>query len=251
MVAQQRAVADAAVFDDTLGFGPDAVSIRTPVGTDDPGQRAVGPDTGPTLVGIDQGFRDRGERTVAVGAAVAVGGGRVIDRARATVPVGMPYVPGLLSYREAPAVLSVLDALDATPDLLVIDGSGRIHFRQAGLATHVGVVRGVPAVGVAKSLLCGTPRRSLPDDGLPAGARVGIAADGDVTAPDGTVIGYALQSKQFDGDRHVNPLFVSPGHRVTAATAADLVARTSAGYKLPEPTRLADRHAASAPDRDA
>jgi deoxyribonuclease V len=96
---------------------------------------------------------------------------------------------------------------------------------------------------VAKSLLCGEPRESLAEP-LAAGERVAIEADGDVSAPEGTVIGYAVQTRQYDSpNRHVNPVYVSPGHRVSAETAADLVLACTAGYKLPEPTRLADRAA--------
>ena len=149
----------------------------------------------------------------------------------------------MLSFREGEAILAALAALDSDPDVLLVDGSGRIHFREAGLATHVGVTVDVPAVGVAKSLLCGRPRDSLADP-LPAGRRVAIAADDDVTAPDGTVIGSAVQTRQYDsGNRHINPLYVSPGHRVSAETAADWTLATAAGYKLPEPTRLADSYA--------
>jgi deoxyribonuclease V len=101
-----------------------------------------------------------------------------------------------------------------------------------------------PSVGVAKSLLCGTPRESVAG-GLPAGERVAVEADGSVESCEaGTVIGYAVQTRQYDSpNRHVNPLYVSPGHRVSAGTAVDLVARCRAGYKLPEPTRLADAYA--------
>jgi deoxyribonuclease V len=170
-------------------------------------------------------------------------GGEVVERVHAVEPVGIPYIPGLLSFREGVPVLAALAHLEADPDVVLVDGSGRIHFREAGLATHVGVTVDVPAIGVAKSLLCGRPREPLVDP-LPAGARVAIEADGDLTAPDGTVVGYALQSRQYDsGNRHINPLYVSPGHRVSAATAADVVARCVGDYKLPEPTRLADAHA--------
>jgi deoxyribonuclease V len=100
----------------------------------------------------------------------------------------------------------------------------------------------VPAVGVAKNLLCGTPEGAV--DGLAEGVRVPVHADGDVTARDGEVVGYALQSRQYDsGARSINPLWVSPGHRVAAGTAADVVLATTAGYKLPEPTRRADAYA--------
>jgi deoxyribonuclease V len=152
----------------------------------------------------------------------------------------VPYVPGLLAFREGGPALDALARLSVDPDLLVVDGSGRVHPRQAGLATHLGVVLDCPAVGVAKSLLCGT----LDDDpaGRPVGWRTPVRADDGVDAPDGTVLGYAHQSRQFDSGV-VNPLYVSPGHRTTAGTATDLVAACGGDYKLPEPTRLADAHA--------
>lgn len=217
MEARQRAVREAAAYDDSL------------------------PAESPGLVaGVDQAFSDE----AVVSAVVLRRDGEVVERAVGREPVETPYVPGLLSYREGPATVAALRSLDRDPDLLVFDGSGRIHFRGAGIATHIGVLFDTPAVGVAKSLLCGTPRRSL-DDPLPAGARVAIEADGDVSAPDGTVIGHAYQSRQYPNParRHVNPLYVSPGHRVGAETAVDLVGARCDGYKLPEPTRLADQYA--------
>jgi deoxyribonuclease V len=105
----------------------------------------------------------------------------------------------------------------------------------------MGVVLDVPSVGVAKSLLCGEPAE--PVDGRPEGWRTPIRADGDVTAPEGTTIGYAFQSRQYENSRAINPLYVSPGHRVSAETAVDLVAALGGDYKLPEPTRRADAYA--------
>ncbi|MEF8976991.1 MAG: endonuclease V, partial [Halapricum sp.] len=184
----------------------------------------------------------------AVSAAVALRDGDVIEEATAVAETEIPYVPGLLSFREGNAILTALDALSMTPDLIVVDGSGRIHFRQAGLATHIGVTLDLPTVGVAKNLLCGTPREPIPDR-LPEGSRIAIEADADVTAPEGTVIGYAFQSRQYgSGSTSINPLYVSPGHRISAETAVDLVERTCGGYKLPEPTRLADALADGAKD---
>ncbi|MFW6448997.1 MAG: endonuclease V, partial [Halobacteriota archaeon] len=127
-------------------------------------------------------------------------------------------------------------------DAVLIDGNGRLHPRQAGLATHVGVVLDCPTVGVAKSLLCGRPEG--PIDGLDAGESVPILADEAVEAPPGSTLGAAVQTRQFEGSsRHVNPVFVSPGHRVGPATAVELVLAACDGYKLPEPLRLADRYA--------
>ncbi|PSP87288.1 endonuclease V [Halobacteriales archaeon QS_4_66_20] len=196
-------------------------------------------DSRPLVAGVDQGFHGDD----ATSAIVVMRDGTVVERVHATERAEIPYIPGLLSFREGGAILSAFEHLECNPDVVLVDGSGRIHFREAGLATHIGVTLDVPTVGVAKSLLCGRPRQPI-EQGLPEGTRVAIEADGDVTAPAGTVIGYAVQTRQYDSpDRHVNPLYVSPGHRVGAETAADLVARYATEYKLPEPVRLADRYA--------
>ena len=237
METLQREIAAAALFVDDLDCDPAAVCAGSTPGGTDTGQTHLGDP--PLVAGVDQAFRDE----EAVSAVVVLRGGEVVERASAAVPVEIPYIPGLLSFREGGAILAALSRLDSDPDVLFVDGSGRIHFREAGLATHVGVAVDVPTVGVAKNLLCGRPRESLSEP-LPEGRRVAIEADADVTAPEGTVVGYAVQTRQYDsGNRHVNPLYVSPGHRVSAETAADLVAACCAGYKLPEPTRLADSYA--------
>jgi deoxyribonuclease V len=222
MEALQHEIAGTAVFADDLDADP----------------ARVGTHSGPPVAGVDQAFRER-EVEEAVSAAVLVRGEHVLERASAVREAAIPYIPGLLSFREGAAVIAALRELEGEPAVALVDGSGRIHFREAGLATHVGVALETPTVGVAKSLLCGEPRRSV--EGLEAGERVAIEADGDMTAPEGTVVGYAVQTRQFDSpNRHVNPLYVSSGHRVSAETAADLVLACTAGYKLPEPTRLAD-----------
>jgi len=232
----QRDIAAAATFADD--FGGRATEADGQFGD-------LTPDRRPLVAGVDQGFAD--DR--ATSAIVVMRDGEVVERVHATGRTDIPYVPGLLSFREGGAILSAFANLECDPDVVLVDGSGRIHFREAGLATHVGVTLDIPTVGVAKSLLCGRPRESV-DGGLPAGSRVPIEADGDVTAADGTVVGYAVQTRQYDSpDRHINPLYVSPGHRVGATTAADLVARYATGYKLPDPVRLADRYADDVIDR--
>lgn len=201
----------------------------------------VDPLDSQTLVaGVDQGFSDG----TATSAIVVTRGGNVVERVHARVETEIPYIPGLLSFREGGAILAAFEELETEPDIVLFDGSGRIHFREAGLATHIGVMLDVPAIGVAKGLLCGRPSKSLADP-LSEGTRVPIEAGEEVTAPEGTVIGYAFQSRQYDSEnRHINPLYVSPGHRVSATTSTDIVADCCAGYKLPEPTRLADSYAA-------
>jgi len=247
MEALQRDIADTAVFEDDIDFDPRRVRTgtqQTRLGDGyDAGEARPDADAcdAPTVVGIDQAFLE--ER--AVSAVVATRAGEVVERAHAVTPLEIPYVPGLLAFREGEPILAALSALaDAGvgPDLLVVDGSGRIHFRQAGIATHVGVLLDVPAVGVAKNLLCGTPARSV--ENLPEGERVPIEADDAMDAPAGTVVGHALQSRQYDSrSQSINPLYVSPGHRLGAETATGIVERCCDGYKLPEPTRLADAHA--------
>ncbi|WP_435118306.1 endonuclease V [Halolamina sp. C58] len=237
MEALQREIADAATFADELPFDPDTVGVDGPVEADRTGNERLGSSDAPVIVGVDQAFLD--ER--AVSAIVAIQDGAVIERAHAVTPLSIPYIPGLLAFREGGPILAAFEALDVDPDLAVFDGSGRIHFRQAGIATHVGVALDLPSVGVAKNLLCGAPVE--PVDDRPAGWSTPVEADDSVEAPDGTVIGHAYQSRQWDRDQSINPLYVSPGHRVSAATTVDLVDTLCAGYKLPEPTRLADRYA--------
>ena len=234
--ALQRDIADAARFRDDLPFDPADVGLDTP-GT---GVDADPTSATPLVAGVDQAFLD--DR--AVSAVVVTRGDEVIERTYAVTDLSIPYVPGLLAFREGGPIVDALATLESEPDLYVLDGSGRIHFRQAGIATHVGVLLDAPAVGVAKSLLCGASDADV--DGRPAGWRTPVRADDRVDAPPGTVIGHAYQSRQYDAAPIINPLYVSPGHRVSAGTTVELVASLCGGYKLPEPTRLADDHAEEA-----
>jgi deoxyribonuclease V len=262
MTALQREVAEQAVFADDFAFDPaDVTASHVPpeavtgvnetlsAGGPDPGLDADpatddastpiggGESDRPLIAGVDQAFLD----DHAVSAVVLLRGSTVVDRVYAVTELSTPYIPGLLSFREGGPIIDALSAVDRDPDLLVFDGSGRIHYRQAGLATHMGVVFDTPSVGVAKNLLCGTPAESVTD--RPAGWRTPIHADADVDAAPGTVIGHAYQSRQYDTNRTINPLYVSPGHRVSAETTVELVAAVGGKYKLPEPTRLADAYA--------
>jgi deoxyribonuclease V len=245
METLQRDIAAAAVFSDEHVIDPDAIALDGPVGQSTLGEtvdESASDQDRPLVAGVDQAF----DGDDAVSAVVVLRGREVVERVSAVEPTDIPYVPGLLSFREGGAILSAFAELDHDPDIVLVDGSGRIHYREAGLATHIGVTLDVPTVGVAKNLLCGMPVESL-DRKLTEGERVSIEADDEVeTADNGTVIGHAVQSRQYESsNRHVNPLVVSPGHRVSAETAADIVLATAAGYKLPEPTRLADSYADS------
>jgi len=239
MESLQREIAATARFEDdhdldsaAVARAVGAVENRTLSEADDAAAR---PEATPIVAGVDQAFRDED----AVSAVVAMRDGEVIETVHAVESTEIPYIPGLLAFREGGPILSALEELSVEPDLLLVDGSGRIHYRQAGIATHVGVLVDVPAIGVAKNLLCGTPDGAT--DGLETGDRVPILADDAVTAPERTVIGYAVQTRQFDSpNRYVNPVLVSPGHRIGAETAADGTLAAVDGYKLPEPIRRAD-----------
>ncbi|HEY6000469.1 MAG TPA: deoxyribonuclease V [bacterium] len=134
-----------------------------------------------------------------------------------------PYVPGLLSFREGPAVLEALAGLPRRPDLLFFDGQGIAHPRRFGLASHLGLLLGLPSIGCAKSRLCGEHREP--------GRRRGSAAE---LTDGGEVIGAALRTR--DG---IRPLYVSPGHRTDLPSAIAFTLAACRGFRLPEPTRRA------------
>lgn len=160
-------------------------------------------------------------------AAVAVLDGEsleVVESVLASVPTRFPYVPGYLSFREAPAALAALAMLREPPDLLMVDGQGLAHPRRFGIACHIGVLVDVPAIGVAKSLLVG--RHEEP--GIEAGHSVPLLHRREV-------IGSVVRTR----DR-VRPLYVSVGHRIGLERAVELALATTRGRKLPEPTRIAD-----------
>ena len=178
-----------------------------------------------TIAGFDVGFEDQGGTTRAAVVLVDADTLQPLESHVARVPTSMPYVPGLLSFRELPALLRALAMLSRSPDLAMVDGQGIAHPRRLGIAAHFGVASGLPALGVAKTLLVGhfDPPGPEPGQYTPIVHR-------------GEVLGYALRSKP-----RCNPLLVSPGHRVSLHTAVALTMRCLAGYRLPEPTRLADR----------
>ena len=143
----------------------------------------------------------------------------------ARVATSMPYVPGLLSFRELPALVAALAMLTRTPDLVFVDGQGIAHPRRLGIAAHFGVATGLATLGVAKKVLAG--RHDHPGNAV--GDRAPLIHRGEQ-------IGWALGSKL-----RCNPLIVSPGHSISIDTSIEWVMRTLRGYRLPEPTRLADR----------
>lgn len=143
----------------------------------------------------------------------------------AQLPTTFPYIPGFLSFREIPAILEALKKLPQQPDLLMVDGQGIAHPRRLGIAAHLGVLTDMPAIGVAKSRLTGYSK--------PVGENKG---DSLPLTHKGERIGTVLRSKN-----KVKPLYISPGHRVDFDTATMIVEQCLTKYRLPEPTRLADK----------
>jgi len=177
------------------------------------------------VAGVDVGFEEGGAITRAAAVLIDPDTLAPIAEVVARQPTRMPYIPGLLSFRELPALLQALSELPQTPDLVFVDGHGIAHPRRLGIAAHLGVVTGLPTIGVAKSILVGAHHELGPHRG-----------DRQPLIYKGEVIGCVLRSK----DR-VRPLIVSPGHRVSMASAPERVLAYCTRYRLPEPTRLADR----------
>ena len=167
----------------------------------------------------------RDERITAAVVVLRYPGWALVEAAWAQAPARMPYVPGLLSFRETPVYLRAFRSLRTRPDLLLCDGQGIAHPRGLGLASHLGLLLDLPTIGVAKSRLLGTHR--------PPGRSRGCATR---LIHEGKVVGRVLRTQ--DG---VRPLYVSPGHRVGVDDAARIVTRLAPRYRLPEPTRLADQ----------
>ena len=175
--------------------------------------------------GVDVGFEK--DNTVVRAAAVVLNfpGLELVDSALARAPVTFPYVPGLLSFRELPAVLEALKLLTITPGLILCDGQGIAHPRRIGIASHLGILTDIPTIGVAKSLLVGT-HEQLPSE---RGAWQPLRDRGET-------IGAALRTRA-----NVAPVYVSPGHRVSLPTAIHYVLACTTKYRLPETTRHAHR----------
>ncbi|MFA9460751.1 deoxyribonuclease V [Thiohalorhabdus methylotrophus] len=177
--------------------------------------------------GVDSAFLT--DRVVAVVVVLRYPELEVVEEAIAALPIPFPYVPGLLSFREGPAILEAFQRLHTLPDLLLFDGQGIAHPRRLGIASHMGLLLDRPAVGVAKSRLVGT--YDAVGLGVEKGDRVPLMDGGET-------LGTVLRSR-----RNVRPLFVSPGHRCNVTDAVSWTLACCTRYRLPEPTRIADKRA--------
>jgi deoxyribonuclease V len=182
------------------------------------------------VAGLDGAFSPDGRRCIAGVVLWDLQERRVVEQQTAAAKLSFPYIPGLLSFREIPAWVAALRKLRQAPDVLICDGQGIAHPRRFGIASHLGVLCGLPAVGCAKSRLVGA------HDEPPArrGARAPLRDKDEV-------IGTVLRTRTG-----IRPVYVSIGHRIDLASAEALVLECALKYRLPEPTRLADRLVAAA-----
>jgi len=181
------------------------------------------PETISTIGGVDVGYEEGKAR-----AAIAVLTYPALQRISysvAEIPCDFPYIPGLLSFREAPAALAALEKLPQLPDVLMIDGQGIAHPRRLGIASHLGILLDIPAIGCAKSPLIGHYMA------------LGNNAGDKAPLTDGNeILGMAVRTKSG-----CKPMIISVGHRCDLADAVQLVLNCCRGYRLPEPTRLAHK----------
>lgn len=176
--------------------------------------------------GVDVGFENKNTVTRAAVAVLSFPELALVEKSLARMPTSFPYVPGLLSFREGPAIMRALDGLSTLPDLLLFDGQGIAHPRGLGIASHIGVLKDTPSIGVAKSRLWGKAREPL---GPEKGAWTPLWHGEEI-------VGAVVRTRTG-----VKPLFVSIGHRVSLQTAIEYVLACTTRYKLPETTRWAHR----------
>ena len=175
-----------------------------------------------TVAGIDTAYR----RDTACAAVVvfSLAHLKVLEEVAAVKPARFPYVPGLLSFREGPVILNALNRLITAPDVLMFDGQGIAHPRRFGLASHIGLLTGIPTIGCAKTRLMGEYREPQRTRG----------STSDLTDA-GETIGAVVRTRT-----DVKPVFVSIGHRMDLDTCIRVILESCQGYRLPEPLRRAD-----------
>jgi len=183
------------------------------------------------IAGADVGFEQGGDVTRAAIVLLKYPSLELVEYQVARVATSMPYIPGFLSFREYPALLTAWEMLSQKPDLLFVDGHGISHPRRLGVASHFGLLVDVPTIGVAKKRLCG---KFEPLSEEPGSCQL--------LTDKGEPLAWVLRSK-----KRCNPLFVSTGHKVSLDTALLWVNRCLVDYRLPEPTRWADAVASGRP----
>lgn len=177
------------------------------------------------VAGLDVAYAKEDDRLAAAVVVLDAETLAVVESVAVVGRAAFPYVPGLFAFRELPTLVTALERLTTAPDLLVCDGHGIAHPRRFGLACHLGVLTGLPSIGVAKQSMFG----GYPDPGAGRGCWAPIR-DGD------EVVGRAVRTQAG-----VKPVFVSVGHRLSLDAATRITLHLSPSYRLPETTRQSDR----------
>ena len=198
------------------------------------GQVIVGDQLGEIkrVAGIDVGFESNNTITRAAVAVLSFPQLMLVDYSVYRTPTEFPYIPGLLSFREIPAVLKAMATLKQAPDLVLCDGQGLAHPRRFGIACHLGVITGLPTIGVAKTRLFG----QYADPPQQRGRWTMLKDNGDT-------LGVVLRTRI-----NVKPLYISVGHKIALETAIAYVMACTPRYRLPETTRWAHRLASGTPE---
>jgi deoxyribonuclease V len=176
-----------------------------------------------SVAGADVSYAKRGGEGIAAMLVLSYPELDLMDEAFARGKVSFPYIPGLLSFREAPLLIEVFQRLQHLPDVVLYDGQGIAHPRSLGLASHMGLLLDLPSVGCAKKKLVG----DFGEVGLKPGSITPLTMEG-------RTIGAVIRTR-----RGVKPVFVSPGHRIDLESSIQLILKTCRGFRLPEPLRRA------------
>ena len=176
-----------------------------------------------SIAGADVSYSKRGEEGIAAVVVLSYPDLDLLDETYVKGKVSFPYIPGLLSFREAPLLIQVFQRLQRPPDVVLYDGQGIAHPRSFGLASHMGLLLELPSIGCAKKKLVGDFGNVGPQSGSTTPLKLG-----------GRIVGAVIRTR-----KGVRPVFVSPGHRIDLETSIQLVLETSRGFRLPEPLRRA------------
>jgi deoxyribonuclease V len=180
-----------------------------------------------TVAGVDLSLNEERNEGHAIVVVLTFPAMEIVETRYATARLRMPYVPGLLSFREAPIALEAFAQVQTRPEVVFVDGQGQAHPRGVGIASHLGLLLDVPTIGVAKSRLYGVYDAAAMPETTPAAIPLYDRSRRQI-------IGSVVHTKP-----RTNPLFISPGHRISVDSATRLVIESLRGYRLPEPTRQA------------
>jgi deoxyribonuclease V len=189
-----------------------------------------------SVAGLDCAFSKDGQKIFAAVIVLKLPDFQIVEIANADCKVTLPYIPGLLSFREAPACLKAVEKLKITPDLFIVDGQGIAHPRRLGIASHLGLFLDMPTVGCAKSRLTGTYKEPPPQKGSFTFLRNESVTSDESRETSDEIIGAVVRTRT-----NVKPVYVSIGHKCSLNDAIKITLACTTQYRLPEPSRLAHK----------